>query len=285
MRTSPFITIITSTRNAARQLPNAIEAVRRQSYSNFEWIIIDGASTDKTIELIEEAGDVVDRWVSEPDSGIYDAWNKGLELARGEWICFLGADDWLWDPNILVKLSAVLNQAYPLFRVVYGRVAIVNSAREVLFYEGIPWPKVRRRFQSLMCIPHPGLMHHHSLFEEHGFFDPSFRIAGDYELLLRELRHRNALFVQEIVTAGMSREGISSHPGRIDVSRREVRRATRKNGRLFPGVPWIMWTARHFLGRALWSVLGERMAPIALDVGRRIIGKPLYWSRLYPAKK
>jgi glycosyltransferase involved in cell wall biosynthesis len=285
VRVSPFITIVTSTRNAAHQLPNAITAVRRQSYSNFEWIIVDGASTDGTIELIQESGDVVDQWLSEPDSGIYHAWNKGLELARGEWICFLGADDWLWDPDVLFKLSAVLEQAYPLFRVVYGRVAIVNNAREVLFYEGTAWPKVRRRFQSVMCIPHPGLMHHRSIFEEHGFFDLSFKITGDYELLLRELRCRDAMFVPEVVTAGMSREGISSRPETIGIRLLEIRRATRKNGRLFPGVPWIMWMARQILARALWSVLGERMAPIALDIGRSMMGKPPYWSRLYPQKR
>jgi glycosyltransferase involved in cell wall biosynthesis len=286
VRTSPFISIVTSTRNAARQLPNAIESVRQQSYSNFEWIIIDGASTDGTIELIQESGDVVDQWLSEPDSGIYDAWNKGLELARGDWICFLGADDWLWDPNVFFKLSAVLEHAYPIFRVVYGRVAIVNSAREVLFYEGTAWPKVRRRFQSIMCIPHPGLMHHRSIFEEHGFFDPSFRIAGDYEMLLRELRRRDARFVPEVVTAGKSTEGISSRPETMGIRLLEVRRATRKNGRLFPGVPWIKWVAKDILlRRVLWSVLGERMAPIVLDVGRGVIGKPPYWSRLYPQKR
>jgi glycosyltransferase involved in cell wall biosynthesis len=285
VRVSPFITIITSTRNAARQLPSAIKAVRQQSYSNFEWIIVDGASTDGTIQLIQESGDVVDQWLSEPDSGIYHAWNKGLELARGEWICFLGADDWLWDPDVLFKLSAVLEQAYPLFRVVYGRVAIVNSAREVLFYEGTAWPKVRRRFQSVMSIPHPGLMHHRSIFEEHGFFDPSFRVAGDYEMLLRELRRRDARFVPEVVTAGMSREGISSRPETIGIALVEIRRATRKNGRLFPGVPWITWMARHILSRALWAVLGERMAPIALDIGRSMMGKPPYWSRLYRQKR
>jgi glycosyltransferase involved in cell wall biosynthesis len=285
VRPSPFISIVTSTRNAARQLPNAIKAVRQQSYSNFEWIIIDGASTDGTVDPIRENGDIVDHWVSEPDMGIYDAWNKGLWLARGEWICFLGADDWLWEPDVLFKLSAVLEQAYPLFRVVYGRVAIVNSAREVLFYEGTAWPKVRRRFQSIMCIPHPGPMHHRSIFEEHGFFDLSFRIAGDYEMLLRELRYRDARFVPEVVTAGMSREGISSRPETIVIRLLEVRRATRKNGRLFPGLPWITWMARQILALALWSVLGERMAPIALDVGRWIMGKPPYWSRLYPQKR
>jgi hypothetical protein len=284
VKASPFISIVTSTRNAARQLPNASNAMRQQSYSNFEWIIIDGASTDGTVELIQESGDIVDRWISEPDSGIYDAWNKGLELARGAWICFLGADDWLWDHDVLMKLSTVLEQAYPPFRVVYGRVAIVNRAGEVLFYEGTPWPKVKRRFQSIMCIPHPALMHHRSLFEEHGFFDTSFRIAGDYDLLIRELRRRDALFVPDVVTAAMSREGISSRPEGIGAHLLEVRRATRKSGRFFPGVPWIMSMTRHYIRRALWSVLGERIARIALDFGCRIMGKPPYWSKVFPRK-
>jgi glycosyltransferase involved in cell wall biosynthesis len=282
VKAAPFISIVTSTHNAARQLPTAIKAMRKQTYSSFEWILIDGASADGTVDLIRENRDIVDHWVSEPDKGIYEAWNKGVELARGEWICFLGADDWLWDPDVLFNLSGVLERAYPVFRIVYGRVAIVNREGEVLFYEGAPWAKVRQRFQSIMCIPHPGLMHHRSIFKEHGFFDPSFKIAGDYELLIRELRCRDALFVPEIVTAGMSRDGVSSRAEAMGASLREVRRASHKNGRRFPGVPWVMSMARHVVRRALWSILGERMARDALDFGRRIMGKPPYWSRCYP---
>jgi glycosyltransferase involved in cell wall biosynthesis len=276
---APFISIVTSTRNAARQLPNAIRAVRQQSYSNFEWIIIDGASTDGTIDLIRQNGDIVDRWITEPDMGIYDAWNKGLQLARGEWICFLGADDWLWDSNVLLDLSRVLERAYPAFRVVYGRVGIVNRSGDILFYEGTPWGKIRHRFRSVMSIPHTGLMHHRSLFEEHGLFDVSFRIVGDYELLLRELRYRNALFVPELVTAGMAREGISSNPALMGLLLRESRRATRKNGRLFPGSPWLWSMARHIIRLTLWSVFGERIARNALDLGRLIMRKPPYWTK------
>ena len=279
VKEAPFISIITSTRNAAHQLPNAIKAVRRQSYSNFEWIIIDGASTDGTVDLIRKCGDIVDHWISEPDGGIYEAWNKGLWFARGEWTCFLGADDWLWEPDVLLKLSRSLEQAYPPFRVVYGKVAIVNRAGEILFYEGTPWGQVRHRFQSIMSIPHPGLMHHRSLFEEHSVFDISFRIAGDYELLLRELRHRDALFVPDIVVAGMSIDGISSRAESIGVSLQESCRATRKHGRLFPGLPWMMSMSRHAVRRMLWVILGERMARKIMDFGRYILGKPPYWSR------
>lgn len=279
MSSEPLISIITSTRNVVYQLPIAIKAVRQQSYSNFEWIIVDAASTDGTVDLIKSSADVVDRWVSEPDEGIYDAWNKGLRLARGDWICFLGADDWLWDADVLAKVSKVLERAYPKFRVVYGRVAIVSPAGKVLYYEGAPWEEVERRFQSLMCIPHPGLMHHRSIFNDFGFFDPSFRIAGDYELLLRELRRRDALFAPGIVVAGMSSGGVSSRAETIGIALREVRRATRKSGRIFPGLPWVSSMFRHVVRRTLWSILGEKKARNALDFGRHMLGKPPYWCQ------
>lgn len=282
MREGPFISIITSTRNAALQLPKAIRAMRSQNYCNFEWVMIDGASTDGTVDLIRKNSDIINSWVSETDGGIYEAWNKGLRLARGEWLCFLGADDWLWDSNVLSKLSTVLIEAYPTFRIVYGKVAIVNQGGEILLYEGAPWGEVRRRFRSIMCIPHPGLMYHRSVFEEHGGFDPSFRIAGDYELLLRELRHREALFAPDVVTAGMSIDGISSRAESIGVSLQESWRAARKHGRLFPGLPWMTSMSRHAVRRTLWSLLGEEKAREALDLGRRMIGKPPYWSKYYP---
>ena len=84
----PLITIITATYNAAQYLPRTIKSIREQTYENIEWIIIDGNSTDETIELIQQNEDVIDYWMSEPDAGIYDAWNKGISLARGEWIAF-----------------------------------------------------------------------------------------------------------------------------------------------------------------------------------------------------
>jgi cellulose synthase/poly-beta-1,6-N-acetylglucosamine synthase-like glycosyltransferase len=89
----PLITIITSTYNAAEYLPRTIKSVREQTYTNIEWIIVDGNSKDNTVELIRQNEDVIDYWVSEPDSGIYDAWNKGVSLANGDWIAFLGAGD------------------------------------------------------------------------------------------------------------------------------------------------------------------------------------------------
>lgn len=91
--TGPDITVITATYNASKVLPGLIDSLRSQTDQDFEWIVVDGASTDGTVELVEAAGDVVTRWVSEPDFGIYHALNKALGLATGEYYLVLGADD------------------------------------------------------------------------------------------------------------------------------------------------------------------------------------------------
>ncbi len=89
----PTISVITATRNARTLLAGAIDSVRAQPTDLCEFVVVDGASTDGTVELLRDSADAVDRWLSEPDAGIYDALNKGVRLARGRWICFLGADD------------------------------------------------------------------------------------------------------------------------------------------------------------------------------------------------
>lgn len=274
----PLITIITSTFNAAGHLFNAVKSIREQSYDCVEWIVVDGASQDGTLDILRQNEDVIDYWVSEPDEGIYDAWNKGILHATGDWILFLGADDYLWTQDVLQKMAAVLDSAYPACRVVYGKVALVNQAGEGIYFSGASWQRVRNRFRSVMCLPHTALFHHRDLFRVHGEFDTSFRISGDYEFLLRELKHREAMFVDRVI-AGMSLGGISSNPATSERMLFEMRRATRKHGRIFPGIPWLLAAVRHMLRRVLWRLLGERGARHLLDMGRRLMGKPAHWTR------
>lgn len=275
----PLISVITATFNAAEHLPHAIKSVRGQTYDNVEWIVVDGASQDGTLDILRQNEDVIDRWISEPDKGIYDAWNKGLRLARGEWICFLGADDFLWGPDVLKLMAPVLDATYPAQRIVYGALAVVNSEGAVLYKLGKPWAAVRRRFQSVMVLPHPGLMHHRSLFDEHGEFDISYRIAGDYEFLLRELQTSDACFIDDLVVAGMTLGGVSTTPGASWTMLKEMRNAAVKHGRFFPGIPWLNAVARYALRRLLWGIFGERIARMILDGGRWLLGKPAHWTK------
>lgn len=277
---SPLVTIITSTFNAAEHLPDAIKSIREQAYGNVEWIVVDGASQDGTGDLLRQNEDVIDYWISEPDSGIYDAWNKGLALAQGEWICFLGADDFLWSKDAIAKAAAVLATANPPFRVVYGSVMLIGPTGDALHAAGAPWtPSLKRRFRQLMSIPHPGTFHHISLFQDKGGFDPAYRISGDYELLLRELIEHDALFIPDLVTAGMTVNGLSSTPQNMIRSLKEVRQAQKKNGIPFPGTVYALAYARAWIRDRLWNWVGEATARRLLDIGRRLMKKPPYWTQ------
>src|SRR5262245_53834223 len=159
------ISVIVAVYNGAATLRQCIDSVANQTYPNRELIVIDGGSTDGTVQILEENASKLTYWESSPDRGIYDAWNKGLDRARGDWICFLGADDYLWSDTVMERIEPHLRAAAPA-RVVYGRVAVVNKASEVSRYDGIPWEEARRAFEHTMTIPHPGLLHHRVLFAE-----------------------------------------------------------------------------------------------------------------------
>jgi len=276
---APLISVVIATRNAAAQLPRCLDSLRRQAFRGFEVLVMDGGSTDGTIAVLEASGDVVSAWRSEPDRGIYSAWNGALPLARGEWICFLGADDWLWDAGSLERLVPHLRGALPRYRVVYGKLRQVDEAGRVVEELGRPWPELRPRFLSHDCLPHPGLMHHRSLFERHGRFDESFRIAADYEFLLRELVAGEALFVPELV-AGASWGGRSTSPENFAESLDEIERALRMHGLRPPLPKWLYWKllARAYLG--LHALVGRERARRLADFYRALtFRKPRYAAR------
>lgn len=276
----PLISVITATFNAARFLPDTIRSIRAQRYPDFEWIVIDGGSTDSTVELLKENDDIIDYWLSEPDRGIYSAWNKGLLQAQGEWICFLGADDYFWDAHALALMAERLEKLPAHVRVAYGQVMLISIIGQVIHAFGKPWEDVKWRFRQEMCIPHQGTMHRRSLFEQHGEFDESFRIAGDYEFLLRELKSADARFIPYITVAAMRQGGgISSVPKNSLVVLLESRRAQRMNGLRFPGWIWLMSLVRLYLRMLLWKILGERQARKMLDLGRRMMGLPPFWTK------
>ena len=265
--------------NGADVLPRCIDSICRQTYSAHEIIVIDGGSIDGTREVLQREQAKLSYWVSEPDRGIYHAWNKGLARARGEWIFFIGADDYLFASDVFERLAPVLASSYPPVRIVYGQVAVVNSQDEELNRIGESWDSAKLRFGQIMCIPHTALMHHRSLFEYRGGFDESFRIAGDYEMLLRELREQDALFVPGLVVAGMRHGGVSSNPSGSVLLLREFRRAQRMHGIARPGRHWVSAYIKAHIRAVLWRMLGSRIAPYVFDFGRLIGGKKTYWTR------
>jgi glycosyltransferase involved in cell wall biosynthesis len=278
-KSAPLISIIVAVFNGVKTLQQCIDSVAQQTYPNKELIIIDGGSKDTTVDLLKANRRQISYWISEPDRGIYNAWNKGLAQAKGEWICFLGADDYFWDSQVLDRMSEQLVKLPPNIRVAYGQVMIVNAYGEGLYHMGEHWQKVKKRFKQVMCIPHIGTMHRCSLFEQHGQFDESFRIAGDYELLLRELKTNDAFFIQDVIVAAMRIGGISWELANSLLVMRENRRAVEMHCKCLPRWFWLMAIAKACIKLMLWGVLGERLARKALDFYRRVKGLPPFWTR------
>jgi glycosyltransferase involved in cell wall biosynthesis len=278
----PLISVIVAVFNGAQTLQRCIDSVAGQTYPHKELIIMDGGSTDGTVDILRANSDKITYWESEPDRGIYHAWNKALEHAKGDWICFLGSDDYFWKPDVLERMREHLVKAASAgTRVVYGQMAVVTEQGEILFVDGRPWYDVQKQFLQMMTIPHPGLMHHKSLFELYGKFDESFQIAGDYEFLLRELKAKKAEFVPNIIVTGMQRSGISSNPTNYIQSLKEVARARLKN-KVKIAIPtqWI-WSYVKAEGRVfLARLVGGKGVRYLADFYRLLTGRPRYWTRV-----
>jgi glycosyltransferase involved in cell wall biosynthesis len=276
---SPLISIIVAVFNGKKTLQQCIDSVANQTYLNKELIVVDGGSNDGTVELLKASQDSISYWISEPDLGIYNAWNKGLSQAKGEWICFLGTDDFFWNENVLGEVVQHLMKLEPGIRVAYAQIMLLNAQGESVYSVGEPWVKIKKQFTQIMCIPHQGVMHRRSLFERHGKFDETFRIAGDYELLLRELRIAEASFIPNLVMTAMRQGGVSSSPENSLALMREVRRAQQMHGENLPSRLWMMVVVRVYLRLFIWRILGESTARKLLDAGRRVMGLPPFWTK------
>ena len=279
MNEAPLISVIVAVFNGASTLQQCIDSVAVQTWPHRELIVVDGGSNDGTVDLLRKNEEEIAWWISEPDQGIYDAWNKGVRQARGEWICFLGVDDYLWDKLVLEHMAKGLTTLSSNINIAYGQVMLLDRDGVPLYPIGGDWQEAKARFRQIMSIPHPGLMHRRNLFERYGGFDASFRIAGDYEFLQRELKDGDAAFIPGIVTVGMRYGGISSSPENSLASLRETRRAQKMHGLPFPGMLWLAAMARIYLRLLAWSLFGERVARHLLDLVRRINGLPSYWTR------
>jgi glycosyltransferase len=177
--------LITASFNNQSTIKQTIESILSQSYKQIEYIIIDGNSTDGTKEIIASFSSRISKFVSEKDSGIYDALNKGIAMATGDIIGFLHADDTYASPEILENVAAAFAQS-PDIWAVYGDLQIVSqndTSKVIRKWKSQPFQK------SLLAkgwMPaHPTLFFRRAVYEKYGPFNTSYRIAADYDFILR----------------------------------------------------------------------------------------------------
>ena len=202
--TPPLISVIIATYNASSLLQGCLDSVASQSASLAETLVIDGGSSDGTVDIIRSNSERIAHWESAPDRGIADAWNKGLRRIRGRWVLFLGADDRLASPHVFEQFRATL-EASTQALVVYGTVRLSGGPWDgTMLGEPWRWSKFRLR----MTIPHQGAFHAARLFAEFGPFDQTIRMVSDYEMLLRPGRRLAPVFKNTVVCV-MGGDGIS----------------------------------------------------------------------------
>lgn len=180
----PFFSIITICRNAQTLIGPTIDSLARQDWRDFEYLVIDGASTDGTLEVVRErALGLQLRLVSEPDNGIYDAMNKGARLANGQWVYYLNAGDDLIDASVLRRVAMQLS-ATPSIDIAYGDVIYRGEGGEHLVR--FDWLTRSNLLFEHLC--HQAVFAARATFERFGLFDTQYRINADFEWLLRVFR-------------------------------------------------------------------------------------------------
>lgn len=177
----PLVSVVTVTFNAAKVLGETLDSVRRQTYRNIEHIVVDGGSRDGTVDVIRANEDHVAYWRSEPDSGIYDAFNKGIALARGKYVGILNADDF-YEPDQIEKAVAALEETGAPF--VHGNITMHGWQGQDVDIHGDPCYEVRIA-ERMPSLHHVTTLARLDVFKQHGLFMTAYKIAGDYDWYLR----------------------------------------------------------------------------------------------------
>lgn len=232
------VSIITASFQAAGTIRDSLNSVRDQGLP-LQHIIIDGGSTDGTVEIINEFGSSIDVVISEPDSGIYDAMNKGFNFATGDVIGLLNADDYYHSKNVLKKVVSAFEDSQ--VEACYGDLVYVENTdpdKVVRYWHSGPFKS--QKFYWGWMPPHPTFFVRRNIYEKYGLFRLDLGSAADYELMLRFLvRHKISVkYIPEVIvrmrTGGVSNASISN---RLKANRKD-KLAWKVNG--IKPYPWTL---------------------------------------------
>lgn len=226
-----MISIITVAKNSKKTITDTVRSVIGQTYKDVEYIVVDGASEDGTLDVLKPYANGIRKIISEPDAGMYDAMNKGIALATGDIVGILNADDYYNDEHVLSKVANIFDTSSvdALFAdLVYVKPANLNKI--VRYYSGANFTLSKLSFGWMP--PHPTFFVKRECYLKYGFFKTDYKIAADFELLARFLaKHRiRCQYLPEIIvkmrTGGTSTRSINSNL----ILNREILRACSENG-------------------------------------------------------
>lgn len=224
------ISIITVSYNSSATIRDSINSILAQDHPDIEYIVVDGNSTDNTLEIVKSFGHQI-KWISEPDNGIYDAMNKGLKIATGDVVGILNSDDFYSTNQIVSQVAAEFSD--PSIDVVFGDLVFVdpqNLNKTVRKYSSAKWNP--DRFAWGFMPAHPSVFIRGKYYEQFGLFKTDYKIAADYELLIRflyvhKLKYRYLPHTMvKMRTGGVSSKNLMSNV----VLNNEIIRACHENG-------------------------------------------------------
>lgn len=204
-------TIITAVHNGERYISRLVNSIFSQTYPHIEWVVQDACSADKTLDILYPFRHKIDL-VSEPDSGVYDAWNKAVDRATGDWVIFLGCDDHLVSQNTIAQIHHHLRKLHPSIAMAYGALVQGRDGKiERLMNRNMY--RAYSLFCSNMGIPFPATFIRLSALKENKF-DMRYKIAGDYDWAARTITGHNLARIP-VVVSYMEKGGLSENGGSL----------------------------------------------------------------------
>lgn len=217
----PIFSIITVTYNAEKVIERTLKSVAEQSYPNIEHIIIDGASKDKTLALIQSSTFKVQKFicVSEPDKGLYDAMNKGIQRATGDYVWFLNAGDKLHSNTIVEEVVSRMAHVDYLPDIIYGETNLVSDSGEFLAPRRLKAPKrlTWRSFSMGMLVCHQSFVVKREITPDYNL---RYRLAADFDWCIRCLKSAKNIFNTQLVLSDFLTEGLSAQKRKASLKER-----------------------------------------------------------------
>lgn len=215
---NPRFSIITVTYNAGKVLEDTIQSIVTQTYKNIEYIIVDGASTDNTLQIVEKYGHHIHKVVSEPDKGLYDAMNKGMKLATGDYLCFLNAgDSFHEDDTLQLMVHSITGNELP--DILYGETAIVDADGHFLHMRRLSAPEhlTWKSFKQGMLVCHQAFFARHTLLEP---YDLRFRFSADFDWCIRMMKKARTLHNTHLTIIDYLDEGMTTRNRKASLKER-----------------------------------------------------------------
>ena len=234
--TYPRVTIITAVFNGEKHIEETIKSIISQDYENFEYIIIDGGSTDGTVDIIKKYENKIQYWVSEKDQGISDAFNKGVKASTGDYINFQGDGDRLYTKDVISKVFK--DEEFSQIMLISCRIERVSEEGKGLFLSKYIKKFNKKSLIHKLKIPHQGLFTHRSYYEKYGLFDLDNIFCMDYEILLKSYHEFPQVYTKNIVVSKWRDDGVGN--GRILEIFKEYNHIKLKNKIAHPYYLWII---------------------------------------------